>query len=177
MGDHGMRYGPWRKTAEGRAEHLQPVLRMVLPKWLLEKTNATDALHINRDMYVDHICDGIGYCQYTSANCEISMYTDNIQYHHKYYTLLSIVILIQCRITTKYDLHHTLKHILNFDRPTMLSVPEGSKSLLTVIDRNRTCQDAKVPPEYCGCLPWEPVKSNRTHHDPIVFEVACIQSL
>jgi len=66
-------------------------------------------------------------------------------------------------LSTPFDVHQTLKDILNLDRITndglefrTITEQPGEKglSLFLPIPLNRTCESAHVPDEYCICLSW-----------------------
>ncbi|XP_060528603.1 uncharacterized protein LOC132703387 [Cylas formicarius] len=58
-------------------------------------------------------------------------------------------------LTSPYDLHMTLKHILALHDPTYSMLPSPGcadcKSLLEEINPARTCSDAGIPPYWCSC--------------------------
>ena len=64
-------------------------------------------------------------------------------------------------LTTGYDLHATLKHILESDfyQKEMYKTLHGI-SLLSPIPVNRTCTDASIQPHWCSCLDWRKVRNN-----------------
>jgi hypothetical protein len=53
------------------------------------------------------------------------------------------------RVTTNIDVYLTLTHLLNFRQPELRS-PYG-QSLFTVIRKERTCLDMRIPEMFCGC--------------------------
>jgi hypothetical protein len=53
-------------------------------------------------------------------------------------------------LVTAYDLFATLMHIPIYPEPPVLPNPQIARSLFTKIDRQRTCDDAFIPPEYCA---------------------------
>ncbi|XP_044752089.1 uncharacterized protein LOC123311992 [Coccinella septempunctata] len=72
------------------------------------------------------------------------------------------------RLATPFDVHATLKSILN------ISVNEGvnkngrSISLFTEIPTNRTCSKAFIEPHWCACLTWHPLEIT----DPIISKLS-----
>ena len=64
-------------------------------------------------------------------------------------------------LTTGYDLHATLNHILepDFYQKKMYKTLHGI-SLLSPIPINRTCADASIQPHWCSCLDWRKVRNN-----------------
>ena len=65
------------------------------------------------------------------------------------------------RLTTWYDVHATLRHMLSYP-----ALPKGIKhgqSLFTEIPKSRTCKDAFVPGFWCPCLRWSAVDVNHRH--------------
>ncbi|XP_017145506.1 uncharacterized protein LOC108157818 [Drosophila miranda] len=73
--------------------------------------------------------------------------------------------LNQHRLTSNYDLHNTLKHIVEIggDRDTEGRKPELPKShdcpkchsVFYPMDEHRSCEDAGIPEHYCTCLPYK----------------------
>lgn len=59
----------------------------------------------------------------------------------------------QNRLTTPYDMHATLKHILAFnqDRDLKLNCDEMCRSFFEKIPINRTCETANIEPHWCTC--------------------------
>jgi hypothetical protein len=64
------------------------------------------------------------------------------------------------KLTTPFDIHETLKHILNFDSSSSSrsflrgkKIPRGI-SLLKNIPTNRSCEDAQIEAHWCSCLNW-----------------------
>jgi hypothetical protein len=80
-------------------------------------------------------------------------------------TALSTLGENEHRLITAYDIHATVKHLLTYPQPLKKgsaisqvdTVVDWSYSLLEPIPANRTCPDAKIDLEYCGCLSWTPV--------------------
>ena len=64
------------------------------------------------------------------------------------------------RLTTPYDVHAMLKHLLFY--PKRPNVDRG-RSLFEEIDLSRTCETAKIPEHFCPCLEWKPVDINHKH--------------
>ena len=64
-------------------------------------------------------------------------------------------------LTTGYDLHATLRHILELDsyEDKMFKTLYGI-SLFNPIPVNRTCTDANIEPHFCSCLDWRKVRNN-----------------
>ncbi|XP_022213885.2 uncharacterized protein LOC111068599 [Drosophila obscura] len=62
------------------------------------------------------------------------------------------------RLTSNYDLHNTLKHIIELGdgRPLPKShdCPK-CQSLFYPMDEQRTCEDAGIPEHYCTCVPYK----------------------
>ena len=65
-------------------------------------------------------------------------------------------------LTSHFDIHATLQHILTFPKEPQ-DLPHG-KSLLTNIGW-RTCEQAGIPFHFCPCLNWNPVS---THHKHVI---------
>ena len=56
------------------------------------------------------------------------------------------------RLTTPYDVHATLLHALTgFDEASAPVTLHGRSLLAGKVPRNRTCDDASIPPIYCAC--------------------------
>ena len=73
------------------------------------------------------------------------------------------------RLTTSFDVHETLKHILNVDSYTGLGSKVRGQSLFTDIP-DRTCADADIITHYCVCSQGNPVKSDtKVTQDAIQF--------
>lgn len=80
----------------------------------------------------------------------------------------------QGRLTTPFDIHATLVHMLNLTsegpsetNSTNVSSPHGL-SLFSEIPEHRTCSDAFILPHWCPCQIHKPVLT----HDPIVVNAA-----
>ena len=64
------------------------------------------------------------------------------------------------KLTTPFDIHATLKHILNFAEPSRpLKLPRGL-SLFSHIPVNRSCHDADIEAHWCSCLDWINININ-----------------
>lgn len=68
------------------------------------------------------------------------------------------------RLTTPYDLHVTLKHVLQLSHPYQKLEPAPSspksQSLFTEIPWNRSCNDASINPHWCTCTQYKQYDSN-----------------
>lgn len=68
------------------------------------------------------------------------------------------------KLTTPFDIHETLKHLLNFEPASEPTTPNPFKkstepmprgiSLLKYISPNRSCDDAQIEAHWCSCLNW-----------------------
>ncbi|KAK2157322.1 hypothetical protein LSH36_193g02065 [Paralvinella palmiformis] len=59
------------------------------------------------------------------------------------------------RLTSPFDIHATLKDVLNYtDLGSRVQSTRGM-SLFQAIPRNRTCSDAGIAPHWCTCLVWK----------------------
>ncbi|XP_037943850.1 uncharacterized protein LOC119676670 [Teleopsis dalmanni] len=72
------------------------------------------------------------------------------------------------RLTTPYDIHMTLKHILELSQPG-LSLPMANgcakcQSIFREVPVNRSCADAGIPEHWCTCTHYE----NQSKKDKIV---------
>jgi hypothetical protein len=83
------------------------------------------------------------------------------------------------KLTTPFDIHETLKDILNFDEKassklhnekTFESTSETPRgiSLFRHIPINRTCEDAQIEAHWCACLNWIDVSIllNKSSNEP-----------
>ncbi|KAH8281131.1 hypothetical protein KR054_012108 [Drosophila jambulina] len=64
----------------------------------------------------------------------------------------------QNRLSSNYDLHNTLKHIIELGGgPSLPKAHDCPKcqSLFYPIDELRTCEDAAIPDHYCTCVPYK----------------------
>uniref|UniRef100_A0A6P4F257 Uncharacterized protein LOC108046301 n=1 Tax=Drosophila rhopaloa TaxID=1041015 RepID=A0A6P4F257_DRORH len=65
------------------------------------------------------------------------------------------------RLTSNYDLHNTLKHIIELgnaaDSPKLPGSVDCPKcqSLFHPVSESRTCEDAGIPEHYCTCVPYK----------------------
>lgn len=64
------------------------------------------------------------------------------------------------RLTTPFDVHATMKHVLAF--PEKSSTKYG-KSLFDEVEKSRNCRDAGIPDHFCHCLNWKVVDKNHHH--------------
>lgn len=68
------------------------------------------------------------------------------------------------RLTNPFDLHMTLKHIVQLSNPDYVITPATScpkcQSLFTTVPRNRSCKDASIPSIWCTCRPHQPHNKN-----------------
>lgn len=84
------------------------------------------------------------------------------------------------KLTTPFDIHETLHHLLNFDRTeskpkqsskSSQSPPPRGISLLKYISPNRSCEDAHIEAHWCSCLKWTTVdiqSNNQSAQDNIL---------
>ncbi|SPP80799.1 uncharacterized protein LOC117582831 [Drosophila guanche] len=68
--------------------------------------------------------------------------------------------LNQHRLTSNYDLHNTLKHIIELGSPDGHPLPKSydcpkCHSVFYPMDEQRTCEDAGIPEHYCTCVPYK----------------------
>ncbi|KAH8332700.1 hypothetical protein KR074_009232, partial [Drosophila pseudoananassae] len=98
------------------------------------------------------------------------------------------------RLTTPFDIHATLKHIIQLQsaggedllaesnnlktEPTMpeIHISDLAKgraiSLLEPIPSNRSCASAYIEPHWCACLNWLPLQLNDTRYTGIILKTA-----
>lgn len=64
------------------------------------------------------------------------------------------------KLTTPFDIHETLKDLLNFDNfnQDTEKQPLRGKSLFRYIPLNRSCKDAQIEPHWCSCLDWNEIE-------------------
>ncbi|KAH8304874.1 hypothetical protein KR018_001751 [Drosophila ironensis] len=65
------------------------------------------------------------------------------------------------RLTSPYDIHATLRHILELDTPSEelprpLDCP-GCRSVLEEVPQSRSCAQAGIDDNWCGCFDYQPV--------------------
>lgn len=63
------------------------------------------------------------------------------------------------RLTNPYDLHMTLKHILQLSNPDLVYTPPTScpncQSLFTEVPWNRSCEETSIAAHWCTCAPYK----------------------
>nr|XP_017009104.2 uncharacterized protein LOC108065589 [Drosophila takahashii] len=85
-------------------------------------------------------------------------------FRDQYPEYASALQLNQNRLTSNYDLHNTLKHIIelgnSIDDFKLTKSPDCPKcqSVFLPIDESRTCEDAGIPEHYCTCVPYKRLK-------------------
>lgn len=67
------------------------------------------------------------------------------------------------RLTSHFDVHATLRHLL-LQRPPLAqtAVEPYGRSLFTAIPLNRTCGEAGIPDEFCLCNPFTELTNSAT---------------
>ncbi|KAI4464458.1 hypothetical protein MML48_3g00001665 [Holotrichia oblita] len=60
-------------------------------------------------------------------------------------------------LTTPFDIHSTLKDILEFRSPTDGDLKNRAISLFSKIPSQRSCVHANIEPHWCACMDWENV--------------------
>ncbi|XP_068218189.1 uncharacterized protein [Palaemon carinicauda] len=84
----------------------------------------------------------------------------------KYHEAIKNVKLNTNRLTSTYDLHVTLKDILdqNYQNPSKItSRHKNGRSLFREIPGRRTCSDAGIPQHYCACESTKEANSKDVH--------------
>nr|XP_016945193.1 uncharacterized protein LOC108021141 [Drosophila suzukii] len=130
MGDHGLRFDKFARTAPGQHEMSQPLLIAFYPEWMKKK---------------------------------FPLAMSNFQRNAR-------------RLITTFDLHETLKDVVNLDQLTDASVKnrtlylEKSRgiSLFLPIPEGRNCRSVEIPRHYCLCNEL----STMSTHKSIVQEAA-----
>ena len=87
------------------------------------------------------------------------------KFQEKYPNAMRNLRLNSRKLTTPFDIHETLKDILNFNNPNKLKLKKSYATLLPRgislfdhIPENRTCEDASIESHWCSCLSWVNVK-------------------
>ncbi|XP_017038674.1 uncharacterized protein LOC108086293 [Drosophila ficusphila] len=69
------------------------------------------------------------------------------------------------RLTSNYDLHNTLKHIIELGgTPDGAALPRAAdcpkcQSLFLPVDESRSCEDAGIPVHFCTCVPFKRLRT------------------
>jgi hypothetical protein len=71
----------------------------------------------------------------------------------------------QGKLTTHWNLHHTMKHLMTYPNQPSELIPTNTYSLFDYIP-NRSCHEAGIPSEFCLCNPWVPYNKS----DPILTQ-------
>ncbi|XP_008207346.2 uncharacterized protein LOC100117011 [Nasonia vitripennis] len=136
MSDHGMRWGSFRQTYQGRLEDSLPFLFILLPDWWKQDHPAA---------------------------------WDNLQRNAR-------------SLTTPFDLHETLRDILEPKRLLQKAPRDPSQSVLPSVEPDaiprgismfkpipdyRSCELAGIPEHWCMCHS----RRNVSHDDPVVLKV------
>ncbi|KAH8326745.1 hypothetical protein KR067_012756 [Drosophila pandora] len=69
------------------------------------------------------------------------------------------------RLSSNYDLHNTLKHIIELGSPDEPQLPQAHdcpkcQSLFKPLPELRVCEDAGIPEHYCTCVPYQRIKDD-----------------
>uniref|UniRef100_A0A0A1X6X0 GLC7-interacting protein 3 n=1 Tax=Zeugodacus cucurbitae TaxID=28588 RepID=A0A0A1X6X0_ZEUCU len=86
----------------------------------------------------------------------------------KYPSFVNALSANKNRLTTPYDLHMTLKHLLSMserveDKSKFLTVAEGCQNCQTLLEPvplDRSCNDAEIAEHWCTCIPYNKVYKN-----------------
>lgn len=84
----------------------------------------------------------------------------------RYEKFRSALTINKNRLTSTYDMHLTIKHILSLsgrlvnDKLKSEGCP-GCMSLLTKVPNNRSCEDAGIPNHFCACEENQSASTNR----------------
>lgn len=125
FGDHGMREGDFRQTAQGSNEERLPFVSVSLPP----------------RFYAEH-----------------PRMARNLRRNSRV-------------LTTPYDVHVTLKHLLSLDETKPPESHVYGHSLFTdIVKQNRTCASAGIPFNWCVCTKLYPVANPKD--DSTVLKVA-----
>lgn len=66
-------------------------------------------------------------------------------------------------ITSPFDLHATMKHLLTFPEKRLIDSAGIGASLFEALPENRTCKDTGIPDNYCPCLRWQSIDITHAH--------------
>ena len=90
-------------------------------------------------------------------------------FQEKYPNEMKNLRLNSRKLTTPFDIHETLKHILNFETYDQKSNDKSARgiSLFNYISPNRSCEDAQIEAHWCSCLKWTNINvvSNETNNN------------
>ncbi|VDO97886.1 unnamed protein product [Soboliphyme baturini] len=89
-------------------------------------------------------------------------------FRKKYPEAVKNLLLNSKRLTTPFDIHATLRHMIHFTNPKRGSLWQRGISLFDEIPLERSCADAGIEPHFCACVPW----FNVAVDDPVVKRVA-----
>ncbi|XP_076316111.1 uncharacterized protein LOC143228710 [Tachypleus tridentatus] len=89
-------------------------------------------------------------------------------FHAKYPDISRNLHTNQRRLTTPFDIHATLVHLLSLTKDKETFSTSRGISLFTEIPANRTCEDASILPHWCTCNKHEKVEVT----DPTVHSAA-----
>lgn len=66
-------------------------------------------------------------------------------------------------ISSPFDLHKTIKHLLAFPKKHFIETNTTGKSFFEPYSISRTCSDTGIPEYYCPCLKWHPISISHPH--------------
>ncbi|XP_015929461.2 uncharacterized protein [Parasteatoda tepidariorum] len=78
------------------------------------------------------------------------------------------LLINQGRLITLFDIHATLKHVLNLKQDLYETTDELGLSIFNEIPDSRTCEDANIRPHWCPCTSFDAISLN----DKTVVNVA-----
>ena len=76
----------------------------------------------------------------------------------------------QNRLTTFFDIHSTLWHLITGSNDKQWKQWKHGQSLLQEVPHDRSCKDASIPPFWCACLTDN--KNAFSKKDPVAVEAA-----
>ncbi|KFD49357.1 hypothetical protein M513_09804 [Trichuris suis] len=76
-------------------------------------------------------------------------------FKEKFPTAVSNLMKNGNRLTTPFDLHATLKSLLNFPPPKVGNLSHRGISLFSEVPASRDCANAGIAPHWCSCLSWK----------------------
>ncbi|KAJ7390456.1 hypothetical protein OS493_025157 [Desmophyllum pertusum] len=66
-------------------------------------------------------------------------------------------------ITSPFDVHATMKHLIAFPDKRFVETGGVGASLFDPLPEGRACKDAGIPENYCPCLSWQPINISHPH--------------
>ena len=81
-------------------------------------------------------------------------------------------------ITSPFDVHATMKHLIAFPDKRFVETGGVGASLFDPLPEGRACKDAGIPENYCPCLSWQPINISHPHvHEAVKVALSHINKL